>query len=184
MFILKNYLVKGLILTDEFLQTIKSENEIIFAKAAAYNYATYKPRTIRQTTNKLREKSFSSMAIDAALDYLKENNILNDKKYATDFIKASLARKGNSFSKIKLDLIKNGIGKFDIEDAFEEFSGSAPEIELTNAKKIIEKNMRNKKFENDFEKEAFIKTILQKGGFSYDTSRELINQIKNEEFFF
>ena len=72
--------------------------------ASAYDEALYfltpKARTVREVENRLDECNYSEGEIMAAIDRLRNNGLLNDEKFARDFIESRLNTKPVSRGKL------------------------------------------------------------------------------------
>ena len=91
--VIKYALTKDKIITNEIVLEIKSQNRLYEAKQAAYNFASYKPRSISQVKNKLKEKGYTPFEINNSIEFLKEFNLLDDEKYAGMLIDEFVKRK-------------------------------------------------------------------------------------------
>ena len=73
--------------------------------ASAYDEALYfltpKARTVREVENRLDECNYSEGEIMAAIDRLRNNGLLNDEKFARDFIESRLNTKPVSRGKLR-----------------------------------------------------------------------------------
>ena len=76
--------------------------------ASAYDEALYfltpKARTVREVENRLDECNYSEGEIMAAIDRLRNNGLLNDEKFARDFIESRLNTKPGSRGSILLKM--------------------------------------------------------------------------------
>jgi SOS response regulatory protein OraA/RecX len=87
------------------------------AKQKALSLLNYMDRTESQLRQKLQEKSFDEQAIDAAVEYVKSFDYINDVSYAERYI---LNRQGTkSKREIYAALCQKGICREDIERAME-----------------------------------------------------------------
>ena len=72
--------------------------------ASAYDEALYfltpKARTVREVENRLDECNYSEGEIMAAIDRLRNNGLLNEEKFARDFIESRLNTKPVSRGKL------------------------------------------------------------------------------------
>ncbi len=174
--VVKFKLQKNQYLAQSELDDIISEQKVIECKQAAYAYASYKPRTIRQVKDKLSRKGFDDTQIRSAIDFLTEFNLLDDKKFAENFVRNTLRRKAVGKFKIISLLQQKGIGKDIAADAVEAVfpHDETFDMALEAARKklhSIAKKEKNKQ-------KTSIISFLKNRGFDWDTIRRV-----NEELF-
>lgn len=173
--VLKFGICKGKSINQLEMELIFSEQETMDCKQTAYNYASYTFRTEFAVRKQLKDKNFSLTAIDTAIQFLYQFNLLDDIKYAQKFVKDILKRKSIGKSKIKLELLKKGIDIFIAESAL---ADSFPEedtfsIALTAAekkKKLVQKKPLDK------QKNAVYNYLVYQG-FDFSTARLATKQI-------
>ncbi|MFC2130537.1 regulatory protein RecX [Bacteroidota bacterium] len=172
--ILKYRLGKGTILNKTLEEKIICEQRIIDLKQAAYNFASYKPRTCKQIRNKMKQKGFADNEIVIAIAFLSEFNLLNDEKYAITFAKEYIKRKPCGKPKIINELMNRGISKELSEEAAAE---AAPEEEIYElAKAAGEKKLRSIQYKSREKQKQSLISYLQRQGFNWD----IIKQVSNE----
>ncbi|MEK6545135.1 MAG: RecX family transcriptional regulator, partial [Nitrospinota bacterium] len=74
------------------------------AKLVAYRFLSYRPRSKKEIENKLIEKKISRNTITNILNFLEENNYINDKNFSINWIKYRLENKpmGRAFLEYEL----------------------------------------------------------------------------------
>ena len=81
----------------------------------AERYASYLLNRCEQSrfglTHKLQKKGFSSEICAKSLDYLEDKNMLSDSRYAVSWARSRIKSKGESKSRIRLELLSRGINK-------------------------------------------------------------------------
>lgn len=89
--------------------------------ASAYDEALYfltpKARTVREVENRLDECNYSEGEIMAAIDRLRNNGLLNDEKFARDFIESRLNTKPVSRGKLRRQLREHFVENAVIDEA-------------------------------------------------------------------
>jgi regulatory protein len=75
----------GMELTEKELDLIKNQVLISMAKSDAVNFVSYKMRTTNEVETKLKEK-YPVEVIAEAVEYLNQNDYLDDELYAEKFI--------------------------------------------------------------------------------------------------
>jgi len=173
--VLKHNLQKGMVLTDELLAEIKKEQKIFEIKRTALNFASFKPRTTQQIKNKLRLKGFNQEEISFAIDFLREFKMLDDEKYAQDFVRSYLNRKSVGKSKLIAELRKRGISENIAESAVD--IHFAPESEYSLAIRAVEKKLKSLKNKPPDKQLNSLISYLQRNGFRWETIKKVIEEI-------
>jgi len=87
------------------------------AITASLRIISYRPRSVRELTEKLKEKGFAPGDIVAAIEHLTELGYLDDDRYAASLAESRTRNKGWGPAKIAADLARRGLGKEAIERA-------------------------------------------------------------------
>lgn len=176
--VMKYSLGKKEIIDAELETKILNEQRIFDIKQTAINYASYKPRTTYQVRKKLKEKNFNPSEIKIAIDFLKEFNLLDDKKFAQTFIKDYLQRKPCGKNKLRQELYKRGIQKDLIEESIDKFFPDNKTTDL--AIKAAKKKMRSISYKPiDKQKKSLI-SFLQRQGFQWEIIKEIVKSYFDE----
>ncbi|OGU16634.1 MAG: hypothetical protein A2X61_01095 [Ignavibacteria bacterium GWB2_35_12] len=174
--VLKYKLGSGSNIPPDLLQELKKEQRIYVAKQSAYNYVSYKPRTEKQIRQKLRDKMFEKDEADLALEFLMKFDLVDDAKYAKQFITDYLKRKSSGKSKLMSELIIKGIDKSIAQQALEEYYPHTETLEL--ALKATKKKLRLIRHKpKEKQKESLIR-FLQSAGFDWDIIRKVLKEIQ------
>ena len=120
--------------------------------------------------------------IDVVLKSLEEQNFLSDKHYSNSKAKAFL-RRGYSINKIRHSLIKKGIEEKYINASISKIKENESDPDFFSAIKICKKRRIGPSRE-EANRSLFFKkdiSILARSGFSYETSKKIL-EIPKEEF--
>ncbi len=177
--VLKYNLSKGRLVGQAMAEKIIEEQRIYEVKQAAHNYASYKPRTRFQVIKKLKEKGFSDKEIAPAMKFLREFDLLDDEKYAKNFISDFLARKPAGKARVRIELLKRGVGKDIIENALTEYFPDEYAYDMALA--AIEKKMRTLINRPPDKQKSSVISFLQRQGFSWDIIRRATDEIFHDE---
>lgn len=169
---LKYTLSKGRILDESTIEIINSEQRLISAKSSAYNYASYKPRTIRQVNERLKQKGFENSEITSAIEFLKQFDLLDDIKYCKSFIENTLLRKPIGKSKLFMELLKRGIDKDLATESIHQYFPENESMDL--AKKSADKKMRMLRTKPIEKQKSSLIAHLQRHGFSYEIIKQVV----------
>ncbi|MBI3815577.1 MAG: regulatory protein RecX [Nitrospinae bacterium] len=146
------------------------KNEFEKAKAAAYRFLSYRPRSRKETEKKLREKKFSQEIIKKTIDFLEDNKYINDREFTLNWIRYRMENRPLGRASLEYELRKKGISSDLIEESLGEIYGDGfDEYEI--AVKMAEKKMVSLKDKRK------LSGYLQRKGFSYDTIERVIENI-------
>ena len=141
---------------------------------AALSYLSPKARTVREVELKLDEGSYSEGEIMQTVDRLKEAGLLDDEKYARDFIDSRLSSKPVSRFRLREQLRAHHVPEEIIREALDEVE---PGTEFENAVAVVKKFARQfEGMEDEEKKRRLIYTRLQTRGFSHDTIMAAMNE--------
>lgn len=107
-------------LPEESYREIMTEILPKRAKLRSMNLLQSRDYTRRQLADKLEQGDYPQECIEEAIAYVESYGYIDDKRYARDFIEYNLASK--SRTRIETDLMRKGIGKELIREAFEELT--------------------------------------------------------------
>lgn len=136
-------------------------------------YVVFKKRTEEEIRQKCKKLQYTEEYMKEIIEYLKENEYINDKIYIEKSIRSTMRLKKASIYEIKIDLIKRGIK----EEYIEEYI-SKNEEELMEFEKESAKQMVIKKIGQGNEKDK-IKRYLKGKGYSYTSIVEAIDNFEN-----
>ncbi len=99
------------------------------AKDAVFRLLKFRLRSEKELNDRLTQKGFSAEVIKAVIGRLIELELVDDRKYAKELIIARLKRPFG-INRIRVDLIKRGIGKEIIEEELANIKDSESEAEI------------------------------------------------------
>jgi len=143
------------------------------AYEAALSCLDRSERTARDLANALRRKGFVQPAVDAVLERLTENGLIDDARYARRMAELSAARPVGLYA-FKRKLRSKGIRDDDAEDALSAFSDDQQRAAaLQAARKLY------KKYETLPEREARAKLsqALARRGFGWDAIEGAVEEM-------
>ena len=120
----------------ELLETVLPKR----AKLRGMALLKSRPYTKQQMLEKLRQGLYPEPVIREAMEYLMSFGYLNDVRYARDYVEYHCD--GKSRKRMAQDLLKKGIEKADIEEAFQSFEqdGGLPDESSQIAEWICKKH--------------------------------------------
>ncbi|MBD5477460.1 MAG: regulatory protein RecX [Lachnospiraceae bacterium] len=154
-------------LSEESYREIMTEILPKRAKMRSMNLLQSRDYTRRQLADKLEQGDYPQECIEEAIAYVESYGYIDDKRYARDFIEYNLASKSRTH--IETDLMRKGIGKETIREAFEELDDlGVQQDELALACDLL----RKKKYCADTatgQEQQKMYGFLYRRGFRHDT---------------
>lgn len=132
------------------------------AKLRAMNLLKARAYTEKQLRDKLKDGGYPSEITEAAISYVTSYGYLNDRQYAADYIE--YRKESQSRTAIFNGLLKKGIAKEVIEDAWEETAGEeTKELEQKQIIAWVQKKNFNPETASFEEKQKFSAFLYRKG---------------------
>ncbi len=155
--------------------------DISFLLNKAYFYLKFRPRTEKELRQYLEKKiaktAFSQKDIDAVIEKLKEQDLINDKKFIDLYVKDRVALKPKGIRVLKKELMVKGISPQLIEEYFSQNQINEEEL----VKKILEKKLdrlKNLDYQKKYEK---LLSFLIRRGFDYQVAKKTIEELLKKE---
>ncbi len=143
---------------------------------------TYLFKKYLKKNQKLFNKKELFNVIDLVISTLEKNNLLSDKFYS-DSKSKSFLRRGYSLNKIRYSLMQKGIDEKYIKASISKIKEKESDPDFFSAIKVCKKKRigpsRTESNRNLFYKKDI--SILARSGFSYETSKKVM-EIPKEEF--
>ena len=163
--------------TDAYLGRIAA---VQFADAyeAALTALDFSARSAREIGNALRRKGFVEPVVEAVVEKLKDNRLIDDRRYA-ERIAESQSSKPVGIYAVKRKLRAKGFSEEDTEAAMEAFDEDQQrEAALVTARKLF------RKYESLPAREARgkLSQALARRGFSWDAVENAVNALTDETF--
>lgn len=166
---------KGLEMSPELEQRLRSEDRRMVLRQKAWRFVTYKPRTERQVHDALRKQDWTDEEIEDVLLWLREFRAVDDVAYAERFILASLERKPLSPPAMRAALLTKGIPELVVADVLERFDVDV----VDNARRVAEKKLRSMTSDNPDKRMQSLIRFLQYRRYDWDTIRNVIDHCKS-----
>lgn len=167
-------LSKNMVLSPSLFNEILLREELINAKKAGLNFATYALRTEKQVRVKLRDLGYQYEIIKKVISFLKEFNYLSDEVFTENFIKAKINRKHYGYLKLKRELAEKGVNEEIINAYLPRFYPQ--DIALDTARKSADKKLRSISFRDEKKKKNQVRDHLFRQGFSLDIIQTIIKE--------
>lgn len=140
-------------------------------------FLSTRPRSEKEIRDSLFRKKASPEVIDKIIIKLTEQKYINDSEFAKWWIEQRMKFRPRGMRAIKIELKQKGISEVIIA---EQLLVDTSEIEMENAKKIVESKIYKYKGLTKFEIVQKLGPTLIRRGFDYDTTKEAINSVLSE----
>jgi len=104
----------------------------IKAKDCAYRLLSYRPRSVKEISERLKKKGFTPGVIKKTIKYLSEINYLNDEDFAKFWIQAKTQSQPLGLSLLRYQLRQKGVDSETIEKAFADCAGRYDECKAAS----------------------------------------------------
>lgn len=175
---IKYHVHKGKVLTAEQIETIKHADNLQRAYLTAINYLSYRIRTESEMRTHLRKKDLVQHIIDQVIERLYDEQLLNDRSFATTFVSDRINRSTKGPTVIQQELAEKGVSKSDIEHALTIYTNDIQrEKALAWGQKEINKRSKRPLRRR---KEQLTAKLLRRG-FTKDVACEVVDIVEIEE---
>ena len=159
----------GMVVSAADLAEFRKASEFGKLYQRALEWVLSRPHSERECRDYLRRKVFEKKLdqayVDRIIEKLRAKRYLDDLKFAEWYVENRFLKKGTSLKRLKMELLKKGISKENIEQVLAESSRNEEE----EIKKVILKKRAK------YDDEKLIAYLLRQG-FPYDLVRELVRQ--------
>lgn len=146
---------------------------------AALRFLTPKARTVREVELKLDEGCYSEGEIMLVIERLTDAGLLDDEKYARDFVSSRLSTKPVSAFRLREQLRGHHVPEDIIDAALAEVG---EDTELNNAVEVARKYLRQfGAIEDETERLRRVYTRLQTRGYAHDTIMKALREAADGE---
>jgi len=136
------------------------------ARALAYRYLSHRDRSARETADHLKKKGFEEAVVQETLQYLKEANYLDDRRFAEHWARTRAENRQYGKYRLRQELLGKGLPQDLIDETLDTLFETIQEIDLARA--VVEKKFPSMQdLPADKRKNRLI-GLLQRKGFSLD----------------
>ncbi|HEY8892833.1 MAG TPA: recombination regulator RecX [Clostridium sp.] len=171
-------ITKGRTMEKESLEDIVNEDNYIKGKNVALHFLERSFKSAKQVVDKLTIKEFDIRTIDRVMEFLKQYDFINDKRFVELFIKEKINSTGKN--KIKYTLLKKFLPKELIKEGLDTITS---EQQFQAALKLGEnKIITLSKSEKDVIKlYKKLADYLARSGYEYEIIKEVLSKITNND---
>jgi regulatory protein len=153
--------------------------ELEKAKSSAFRLLSYRMRSCKEISDKLKSKGFSQDTIDAAIAELKRIDYLNYYKFAGEFIESRLIHNPKGKKLLRHELLKKGVEENIIDELLSEQMPEQKEKLL--AEILAEKVWQRKKNVETNKRKAQIYNYLLRRGFPHLLITKILEDISTQK---
>lgn len=160
----------GQVLKPDEVEALKAADEVERAKASAYRYLSYRPRSITELKRQLVNKGYKETTVDQVIDRLSELELIDDMAFARYWVEQRETFKPRGRRALRYELYQKGIDRQIVDMVVAEVD------ETVSAKKAARKKA---KLWRELPEEQFYEKLgnyLKRRGFSYEIARSVTQE--------
>ena len=161
------WLEVGQILSDEKIHELQSTDRKREIIVKALEFISYKPRTVGETKKKLREAGFEDDIIADAVKELKKDGLLNDARYARQWVEERQMLRPRSRRVLEMELRRKGISDTLIQRTVEDVDDYASAYEIASNRLYKYNGL------SEFDFRRKLRAYLSGKGYTYDVISEV-----------
>lgn len=161
-------------ITEETIDEIKKFDEYQYAKKSALDFLSYRIRSVREITDKLRSKKISAGTIEKTIEHLEKLGLINDEEFAKLLVQSQTGKRPAGKSVIRQKLFQKGISKNVADKVIEELYSSEKEKELML--EVFAKYQKKLTGQDKYARRKKMFEHLMRKGFDADLINELLNE--------
>ena len=177
--LIKYSLQKNMELSDDIIDEILNAEERIIVYNYGISVLSKTAKSEHELMLKMMDKGFDSQLIDNAINKLKEQKYLDDKRYCEMYINDKINISKHGVLKIKEALYYKGIDKEIIEEKIKNISSEERE---KTALALAQKKALGIEEEDVRKKGIKLYNYLLSRGFEYETVKKTVKKILETEF--
>ena len=158
---------------EEYIKNVLKAEERSKAINYALNFLNFKWRTEKEIRNKMLLKGYDEEIIQETISYLKEQKLIDDRRFAEGFVKDKINFNKLGKYRLKNELYNKGISG----DIIDEVLSENCDDELERAMELGRKKLPS--YKND-DKNAIYRKLggfLQRKGYSYDCISKVMKEL-------
>ena len=170
----KHGLRPKLMIDAAFLEQLLREDGETKALTTALNFIGYRPRAEDEIRKRLQRDEWSETVIAAVIAKLRDNKMLDDAQFASDWVESRGRSKPRGARLLKQELRYKGVGKEEIEAALPD-----ADEEIENAIAALSKIERKlEKWEKGRDRTQKAIEMMARRGFGYGTVKAALARIE------
>lgn len=186
--IVEQRLVVGKEILRENLDKLLFEVEVGKLMEKVYGQLNVRLRSEKEIRDYLKRLAFkrklkdqdeiSEVVVESLITKLKSKDLINDSRFATEWIEARRKSKNKGLQALKAELYQKGIDREIIEEKLSVINSNSEEV---LAKQALEKKTRSWRNLPKLEFKQKALQFLMRRGFDYTLSKEVVEKVSKEE---
>jgi len=172
--LLKYGLASGDDVTEKQIEEIRGFDEYIYGKRIAFDYLSYRIRTISEIKKRLKKAKLQEETTEKVITHLKELKLVDDEAFARQLVAEKIKNKPSGKRMIEKKLYEMGIPKQVGESVLDELMDE--ETEKSLAVKVYDKLLPKLQGLDRQEARKKIFAKLASRGFNFDIINEIIRE--------
>jgi len=165
---------KGHTLTESEIAALRGEDEIVRAVDRAARFLSFRPRSIAEVQRNLSQHDTPEPVIELAIERLRLMGYLDDEAFARYWLENRTTFKPMGPMALRYELRQKGIADSVINAVLEAVDADDSAYRAAHAKALRMRGLSRQAFKNK------LGSFLQRRGFNYGTSRDVIEQLIQE----
>ena len=152
---------RGQVISPEEIERLRTEDNYERAKQSAFNFISYRPRSISELSQNLRRKKYDENTVERVIARLIELEMLDDKEFTRYWVEQRETFKPRSRRALSYELYQKGVKREIIDEIVAEIDEDAAAYRAGLQKAQRWANLPKDKFRQDLNR------FLQRRGFNY-----------------
>lgn len=178
--LIKYRIFKGMEIDEQTQEQLKQADQVSKLYSRAIDFLAHNLRTEYEVREKLLSLSEDEGAIDAVIERLKDQQLVNDARYADSYVTTVIRARKNGPAWIRNHLKTKRVPENDIENSLEKLFSDDLALEI--ASESAEKNIKLKKNDSLKMVQNKTKNLLAQRGFSFEIANEAVQSVDMSEF--
>jgi regulatory protein len=162
----------GKLIDEKDLEKITSQEELNKTQAYALMLLGYRERSLQEMRMRMRQKGYEEKLIEKVVKYLKDQNLINDKRFARLWAESRI-KKGYGSWRIKSELEQKGVDREMVDEILKDLYSGVDEVQVA-LDLIKEKRWVSKEPQRLTER---VSNLLRRRGFSFEVISNVVEKI-------
>jgi len=163
----------GKLVDEKDLKKITSQEELNKAQAYALMLLGYRERSLREIKMRMRQKGYEEKLIEKVVKYLKDRNLINDKRFTRLWAESRL-KKGYGSWRIQSELEQKGVNREMADEILKDLYSGINEVQI--ALDLVEKKRWVSKEPQRLTER--VSNLLRRRGFSFEVISNVVEEIQ------
>jgi len=162
----------GKLIDEKDFKKITSQEELNKAQAYALMLLGYRERSLREIRMRMRRRGYEEKLIDRVVNYLKDRNLINDKRFAQLWAESRI-KKGYGSWRIKSEFEQKGVDREMTDEILKDLYSGIDEVQV--ALDLVKKKRWLLKEPQRLTER--VSSLLRRRGFSFEVISNVVEKI-------